>query len=296
MGACRQCPRNCDLDRLRGEIGFCGAPQEFLIARAALHPWEEPFLSGSRGSGTVFFCGCNLQCVFCQNREISRGRIGKSVTSHELTDLMLRLRDAGAHNINLVTPSHYAEQLIPVLEKLKPTLGIPVVYNCGGYEKVETLRRLDGLVDIYLPDFKYYSSALSEKYSGAADYFEVALKALAEMLRQRPKTVFDGEGMLQSGVVVRHLVLPGARSDSIALLKILAERFGKDAFLLSLMSQYTPEFASDCDDPALHRRLTTFEYESVLKTVEALGFEGCIQDRSSASASYTPDFYEKSFL
>ena len=296
MAACRQCPRNCDLDRSRGALGFCGAPQEFLVARAALHPWEEPFLSGTRGSGTIFFCGCNLQCVFCQNREISRGRVGKSITSDELADLMLRLRDAGAHNINLVTPSHYALQLIPVLEKLKPTLGIPVVYNCGGYEKVETLRQLEGLVDIYLPDFKYFSSELSKKYSGASDYFEVASEALAEMLRQRPETVFDGEGMLERGVVLRHLVLPGARGDSIALLNALAERFGTNAFLLSLMSQYTPEFASDCNYPELHRRLTTFEYESVLKRVEALGFEGCIQGRSSASSSYTPDFYEKSFL
>ena len=296
MAACRQCPRNCDLDRSRGALGFCGAPEDFLVARAALHPWEEPFLSGTRGSGTVFFCGCNLQCVFCQNREISRGRVGKKITSDELTAVMLRLRDAGAHNINLVTPSHYAEQLISVLERIKPTLGIPVVYNCGGYEKVETLRRLEGLVDVYLPDFKYFSSELSKKYSGASDYFEVASEALAEMLRQQPTPVFDGEEMLRSGVVVRHLVLPGARNDSITLLKLLAERFGKDAFLLSLMSQYTPEFADGCAYSELHRRVTTFEYESVLKTVEALGFEGCIQGRSSASSSYTPDFYEKSFL
>lgn len=296
MELCTQCPRGCKTDRVLGKLGFCGAPEAFLVARAALHPWEEPFLSGKRGSGTVFFCGCNLQCVFCQNREISRGKTGRTVTPHALADVMLRLRDAGAHNINLVTPSHYALQLIPVLEKLKPTLGIPVVYNCGGYEKVETLRRLEGLVDIYLPDFKYYSSELSGKYSGAPDYFEVVSEALAEMLRQQPKPTFDGEQMLTRGVVLRHLVLPGARGDSIALLNALAERFGSKAFLLSLMSQYTPEFASDCAYPALQRRLTTFEYESVLKKVEELGFEGCIQGRSSASASYTPDFYEQSFL
>lgn len=296
MEVCTQCPRNCKIDRSHGNVGFCGVPGELLVARAALHPWEEPFLSGTRGSGTIFFCGCNLQCVFCQNREISRGGAGQPITPDALADVMLRLRDAGAHNINLVTPSQYVLQLIPVLEKIKPTLGIPVVYNCGGYEKVEALRRLEGLVDIYLPDFKYLSSTLSKKYSGAPDYFEVALEALPEMLRQQPATVFDGDGMLLCGVVVRHLVLPGARGDSIALLTALAERFGTNAFLLSLMSQYTPEFAADCGYPELQRRLTTFEYESVLKKVEALGYEGCIQGRASASAAYTPDFYEKSFL
>ena len=296
MSNCTQCPRNCNLDRSQGALGFCGAPQELLIARAALHPWEEPFLSGTRGSGTIFFCGCNLQCVFCQNREISRGRIGKSITSDELIEVMLRLRDAGAHNINLVTPSHYALQLIPVLEQIKPTLGIPVVYKCGGYESVETLRRLEGLVDIYLPDFKYFSNELAEKYSGAADYFAVASEALSEMLRQCPSPAFDGEGMLMGGVVLRHLVLPGARGDSIKLLRCLAERFGNRAFLLSLMSQYTPEFAMDCSYPELHRRVTTFEYQSVVEEAGILGFEGCLQDRSSASASYTPDFYEKSIL
>jgi putative pyruvate formate lyase activating enzyme len=296
MEVCTQCRRNCKIDRSHGNVGFCGVPGELLVARAALHPWEEPFLSGTRGSGTIFFCGCNLQCVFCQNREISRGKTGKTITPDALADVMLRLRDAGAHNINLVTPSHYALQLIPVLERIKPTLGIPVVYNCGGYESVETLRKLEGLVDIYLPDFKYFDGELAQKYSGADDYCEIATSALAEMLRQCPSCNFDGEGMLLRGVAVRHLVLPGARSDSIKLLRFLAERFGSKAFLLSLMSQYTPDFAVDSPYPVLLRRVTTFEYESVLKEAEALGFEGCIQERSSASASYTPDFYEKSFL
>lgn len=296
MGNCEQCPRHCEIDRENGQIGFCGVPADFYVARASLHPWEEPFLSGKRGSGTIFFCGCNLQCVFCQNREISRGRTGKEISPEELADLMLRLRDAGAHNINLVTPSHYAMQLIPVLERVKPKLGIPVVYNCGGYERVETLRHLEGLVDIYLPDFKYFSSELAKKYSGAADYPGVATDALAEMMRQRPVPIFDGEGMLLGGVAVRHLVLPGARADSIQLLQYLAERFGSKSFLLSLMSQYTPDFAMDCPYSALRRKVTTFEYESVLREAETLGFDGCIQGRSSADSSYTPDFYEKSFL
>lgn len=296
MGVCAQCPRHCGIDRENGQIGFCGVPAGFRVARAALHPWEEPFISGKQGSGTVFFCGCNLQCVFCQNREISRGSAGKTIDADALVKLMLRLRDAGAHNINLVTPSHYAEQLVPVLKKVKPTLGIPVVYNCGGYENVETLCKLEGLVDIYLPDFKYYSAELARKYSGAADYFAVALEALGEMLRQRGAPTFDENGMLKSGVVVRHLVLPGARSDSFKVLHALAQRFGTEAFLLSLMSQYTPDFAMDCPYPELRRRLTTFEYQSVAREAEGLGFDGCLQSRSAADAAYTPDFYEESFL
>ena len=296
MGKCTQCPRQCGIDREGGQIGFCGVPAGFRVARAALHPWEEPFISGQKGSGTIFFCGCNLQCVFCQNREISRGGAGKTIGADALAKLMLRLRDAGAHNINLVTPSHYAEQLVPVLKKVKPILGIPVVYNCGGYEKVETLRKLEGLVDIYLPDFKYYSSELAQKYSGAADYFEVALEALGEMIRQCGAPVFDENGMLNRGVVVRHLVLPGARSDSLEVLNALAQRFGVRAFLLSLMSQYTPDFAMDCPYTELRRRLTTFEYQSVAGEAERLGFDGCLQSRSAADAAYTPDFYEESFL
>ena len=296
MGTCTQCPRHCDVDRESGQIGFGGVPMDFCVARVSLHPWEEPFLSGKKGSGTIFFCGCNLQCVFCQNREISRGGAGKTIDADALAKLMIRLRDAGAHNINLVTPSHYAEQLVPVLKKVKPTLGIPVVYNCGGYESVETLRLLEGLVDIYLPDFKYCSAELAQKYSGAADYFEVALEALGEMIRQCGAPVFDENGMLNRGVVVRHLVLPGARSDSFRVLNALAQRFGTRALLLSLMSQYTPDFAIDCPYTELRRRLTTFEYQSVAREAERLGFDGCLQSRSAADAAYTPDFYEESFL
>ena len=296
MSICVQCPRACGVNRTASCVGFCGVPNAFRIARASLHFWEEPFLSGKRGSGTVFFSGCNLQCVFCQNREISGGNLGKDLDAGALEDLFFRLRDAGAHNINLVTPSHYALQLEPVLKRVKDKLGIPIVYNCGGYERVETLRRLEGLIDIYLPDFKYYSSELSEKYSGAADYFAVASQALREMLQQTGKPRFDSDGMMKSGVIVRHLVLPGARQDSIKVLCALHEFFGTDSFLLSLMNQYTPDFAKQSPYPELHRRLTTFEYQSVLNKAEQLGFEGCIQGRDAADAAYTPDFYEQSFL
>ncbi len=296
MNNCIQCPRQCHVDRKNRQLGFCGVPADFYIARAALHPWEEPFLSGKRGSGTIFFCGCNLQCVFCQNREISRGAGGKLLSSDALSDLIFALRDAGAENINLVTPTQYAEQLIPVLRRVKPSLGIPIVYNCGGYEKVETLRLLEGLIDIYLPDFKYCDPSLAARYSGAPDYFEVARAALREMLRQCPRPKLDGEGMLTSGVAVRHLVLPGARQDSIRVLRALAQNFGTEALLLSLMSQYTPDFAIDCPYPPLHRKLTAFEYQSVADEAARLGFSGCLQSRSSADPTYTPDFYEQSFL
>lgn len=295
MELCRQCPRGCGVDRDR-TVGYCLAPRGFLVARAALHRWEEPEISGVRGSGTVFFCGCNLRCVYCQNREVSRAKLGHRLTADELIGVMLRLQEAGAHNINLVTPTQYVLSLAEVLKAVKPQLHIPVVYNCGGYESVESLRALEGLVDIYLPDFKYVDGTLAKKYSGASDYCEVATAALAEMLRQTGSPALDSEGMLLRGTVVRHLVLPSARADSIAVLKHLADTFGTAGYRLSLMSQYTPAFAKDTPYRELHRRVTTFEYERVAQEAIRLGFEGNLQARTSADAAYTPDFYEKSFL
>ena len=289
---CMQCPRLCGVDRAAGELGFCGVPWEFLVARAALHKWEEPSISGKNGSGTIFFSGCNLRCVFCQNYEVSHEALGEKVDEDRLLALMLRLQDEGAHNINLVTPTPYAHRLVEVLQRAKPQLQIPVVYNCGGYERVETLRELDGLVDVYLPDFKYCDPTLAQEFSGAGNYFEVALAALSEMLRQVGKPRLDGEGMLLGGVIVRHLVLPGHRLDSVAVLQALAERFGSDAFLLSLMSQYTPAFAARAPYKELHRRVTSFEYEAVLAEVERLGFDGYFQSRTSASEAFTPDFHD----
>ncbi|MBQ9759802.1 MAG: radical SAM protein [Clostridia bacterium] len=292
---CDQCPRACGADRER-TVGYCGVPWEFHVARAALHPWEEPQISGTRGSGTVFFCGCNLRCVYCQNRAVSRAELGRRLDAEQLLDVMLRLEAAGAHNINLVTPTQYAQQLVPVLERAKQCLHIPIVYNCGGYEGVDALRCLEGLVDIYLPDFKYVSTELSARYSGAQDYCEVATRALAEMLRQTGAPIIGADGIMTRGVIVRHLVLPSARKDSVAVLRHLAERFGTDAFLLSLMSQYTPAFAVDTPYRELHRRVTTFEYESVANEAIGLGFSGNLQARTSANAEYTPDFREESFL
>lgn len=289
---CVQCPRTCGADRTDGKVGFCGVPWDFFVARAALHQWEEPSISGKNGSGTVFFSGCNLRCAFCQNREVSHNALGKRVSEDELIDLFLDLQERGAHNINLVTPTPYAEQLVPVLRRVKPRLRIPVVYNCGGYERVETLQRLNGLVDIYLPDFKYADTALAKRYSLAEDYPTVALAAISQMLQQTGVPQLDADGMLLRGTVVRHLVLPAARKDSITALRLLAERFGTSAFLLSLMSQYTPDFALGSPYRELHRRVTSFEYDSVLREAIRLGFDGYLQSRTSASAAYTPKFEE----
>ncbi len=294
--ACRQCPRKCNIDRTE-TVGFCGMPQELRVARVALHPWEEPILCRGKGSGTVFFCGCSLRCVFCQNRDISHGgTAGRAVSPEELGELFLKLQEMGACNINLVTPSHYAEALVPILRAVRPRLQIPVIYNCGGYESVEALRALEGLIDIYLPDAKYFDPMLSARYSAAPDYYRVLRLALREMLRQVGELQYGKEGELLRGVLVRHLVLPGCRRDSIALLEALAEEFGSSAFLLSLMSQYTPDFADPAADKSLHRRLTEFEYRSVLETVDRLGFSGFMQGRASSNADYTPSFSEKSLL
>lgn len=290
MNTCNICPRRCRVDRAAGQLGFCGVPDTFRIARIAPHMWEEPPISGERGSGTVFFSGCSLRCVFCQNRTISREGRGDSMTDDELITRILALQEEGVHNINLVTPTHYAARLRPLLERLRPQLRIPVIYNCGGYEDVEALRSLEGLIDIYLPDFKYISSELSKNYSGAEDYASVARMALSEMFRQVGPVRFDENGMMARGMIVRHLVLPGCRKDSMDVLRELAALLPVGDIRLSLMCQYTPDFALDCPYPNLHRKLTSFEYTSVLRVADELGFDGYRQSPESVGAQYTPDF------
>ena len=284
---CTLCPRACGVDRSKN-TGFCGQTDALRVARAALHHWEEPPISGTRGSGTVFFSGCTLGCVFCQNKEISRGGTGKAITPDRLAQIFLELRDAGAHNINLVTPTHFWPQIRIALERVKPQLGIPVVCNCGGYETVETVRSLAGLVDIWLPDCKYVDSALSGRYSAAPDYFEYAAPAIREMHRQQPELVYDEHGILQRGLIVRHLVLPGAWRESIAVLDFLAQ-FPKGSLLVSLMAQYTPvPGLESC--PEIDRRITTFEYNKVLEHLRQLELPGFCQDRRAAKEEYTPPF------
>jgi len=291
MEKCTLCPRLCEIDRSAGKVGFCGQDATVRIARAALHPFEEPPISGTRGSGTVFFVGCSLRCVFCQNQVISRAeRVGRAVSPEALAEVFFDLEAKGAHNINLVTATHFADGVIAALALARPRLSIPVVYNTSGYERVETLRRLEGLVDIYLPDFKYISPELSTRYSAAPDYAQVASAALVEMFRQVGRYDMGEDGLMRRGMIVRHLVLPKGRADSMAVLDRLAELLPPSDILLSLMSQYTPEFAMSAPYPELHRRLTTFEYRSVVDHAAALGFDGFTQEKSSATASYTPDF------
>ncbi|MDO4458695.1 MAG: radical SAM protein [Clostridia bacterium] len=248
--------------------------------------WEEPPISGKNGSGTIFFTGCNLRCIFCQNHDISTGdNMGKEVTPEELNEMFFELIEQGAHNINLVTPTHYADKIAEALRIRK--LPVPVVYNCGGYESVETLRMFEGLVDIWLPDFKYAEDKLGESLSKVNNYSSVAEAALTEMLRQQPQNVFDENGMMLKGVIVRHLILPLHTKNSIAVLETMAEKF--PGVLVSLMAQYTPikEFE---DFPELNRGITKREYDKVLDKMDELGIDGFVQDRTAKGEKFIPDF------
>ncbi len=289
---CTLCPRKCRADRDNGERGFCGETAQLTAARASLHLWEEPCISGTRGSGAVFFSGCVLRCVFCQNYDISSRGVGKPITVERLCGIFLELQAQGAHNINLVNPTHFTPQVIRALETAKRRgLSLPVVWNSGGYELPETLRLLEGLVDVYLPDVKYYSNELARRLSSAPDYFETAMAALDEMLRQTGAPVFSPEGLLLKGVVVRHLVLPWEYRDSIEVITRLGRRFG-GKILFSLMSQYTP-FGRVKTDPAfsrMNRRITTFEYRKALDAALEAGLTGYMQEKSSAKEEYTPEF------
>ncbi len=288
FASCRLCPRKCGADRTKGK-GFCGGRLEIKAAKAYLHMWEEPCISGTNGSGTVFFSGCGLKCVFCQNYKISAENFGREISGERLGEIFLELQEKGAHNINLVSPTHYVPQIISVLDRVKPQLKIPVVYNSGGYELTETLKMLEGYVDIYLPDFKYYDNALAAKYSSAPDYFERACAAVEEMLRQVGKARLGENGLLEKGVVIRHLTLPNCRHDSVRVLETIAERFGTEDILLSLMSQYTPFYRS-YEFKELSRRISTFEYNFVADKAAEMGFKGYMQEKSSAKEEYTPEF------
>lgn len=288
---CRLCPRGCGVNRYE-RTGFCGMGAELRVARAALHFWEEPCISGKRGSGAVFFSGCVLRCCYCQNYEISSGGFGRELSVRQLADVFLRLADEGAENINLVTPTQFLPGILRALDLIRHRLSVPVVLNCGGYERAETIRGLRGYVDIYLPDLKYKSSALSRAYSGAADYFPRAMEAIAEMVDQCGTADADvppeGE-TLRRGVIVRHMVLPSCRKDSIALLQEMDRSLPKHRYLLSLMSQYTPCYRAKTLKE-LNRRLTSYEYGTVLREAQRLAFRGYMQEKSSAKEEYTPPF------
>lgn len=282
---CNQCPRRCNVDR-ENALGYCKAPNAYKLARASLHFWEEPCISGKSGSGAVFFSGCNLGCVFCQNYEISHKCKGVEVSEERLIKIFEHLVDEGANNINLVNPTHYAVQLAHTLKKYKPP--VPVVYNTSGYDSVDTLKLLDGLVDIYLPDFKYIRNDKALRYSRAEDYPQFAMPALTEMKRQVGNDVFDENGIMKRGMIIRHLVLPGNTNSAIQALDYLAENFG-DTYI-SVMAQYVP-----CTDLSeykeINRKITKREYDKVVNHILELGLEKVfLQKLESATEDYIPDF------
>lgn len=280
---CELCPRRCGVDRTAGEVGFCGCPDGALVAKTMLHHWEEPALALSGGSGAVFFGGCTLGCAYCQNRAISGGAVGQRMDSRQLRQAMEDLIAQGAENIDLVTPTHFLPTVLPALE---PKLPVPVVYNCGGYERVETLRRLAGKVDIYLPDLKYADDALAFRLSGARDYFRVATAAIREMFAQVGPVVWEGERVVK-GVIVRHLILPGQVGNSLKVLDWLGDTFAPGEVLVSLMRQYTPMPGMQ---PPFDRMITDEEYDAVLSWMMLDDLEGFVQEKTAADAAFIPDF------
>lgn len=288
MKNCSLCPRECNADRTLSK-GYCGATDKIKIARASLHLWEEPCISGEKGSGTVFFSGCPLKCCFCQNYKISDEAYGKEISEERLSEIFLELQEKGANNINLVTASPYVPMIIKSLDMIKHKLNIPVLYNSGGYEKVETLRMLKGYIDIYLPDMKYMDCEIAEKYSSAKDYPDIAKKALDEMFSQVGKPVFDDNGIMKKGMIIRHLTLPNNSRDTENVLRYIAENFPEKEVLISLMSQYTPCHKA-FSYKEISRKISTLEYNKALDLAVSLGLTGFMQERSSAKEEYTPPF------
>ena len=291
ISVCTLCPRECKVSRTEGKTGFCGvAGEEVYLARAALHMWEEPCISGEEGSGTVFFSGCPLRCVYCQNYNIANANTGKAVTRERLAEIFLELQEKGANNINLVTPTHYTPEIVWAVQRAREQgLTLPIVYNCSGYEKVETLRMLDGIVDIYLTDFKYMEKEMAKKYSRAEDYPEIAKAALMEMVRQTGVASFSADGMMKKGVIVRHLLLPGYLNNAKAVVQYVYETYG-DTVFLSLMNQYTPLPQVE-KYPEINRRVTEEEYEEIVDYAIEIGVEnGFVQEGETAEESFIPEF------
>ena len=286
---CNICPRECGADR-ETENGICGCGEKIHISRAAPHFWEEPPISHKNGSGTVFFAGCNLKCVFCQNGEISRCETGKKITADRLYEIFWELKALGVHNINLVTPTHYTEQIIPVLKKAKTEgFPLPIVWNSGGYDKAETIKQLEGLVDIYLPDLKYIRPDSALRYSGAKDYFEHACAAIDEMVKQRGNAVIH-RGTMRRGVIVRHLILPGHTEESKEIIKYLHARYGNSIYI-SIMNQYTPMERVKNTHPEIYRTVTEAEYDEVVEFAKLIGVENAfVQDGDTAKESFIPPF------
>lgn len=292
LNACELCPRACKVNRLKGELGFCKAGEKVKIARVGLHHWEEPCLSGERGSGTVFFSHCTLKCVFCQNHEISTGGAGIEISIQELAEHFLRLEKEGAHNVNLVTPTHYVLQIIEALKLAKQNgLSLPIVYNSSGYESIQAIKMLEGYIDIYLPDFKYFNDKFAAKYSKASGYANYAKEAIDEMVRQAGVPVFNAEGIMLKGVIVRHLMLPGLLFDSKKIVQYLYEKYNDDVFI-SIMNQFTP-LSIVKDYPELNKKLNYKHYDFITDYALKIGVKnGFIQEGETASESFIPKFNE----
>lgn len=290
LKSCNLCPRNCKVDRLNNKIGFCKATDKLKVARAALHFWEEPCISGEKGSGTVFFSNCTLRCVFCQNNDISQCSSGKEISIERLSEIFLELQDKGALNINLVTPTHYVPQIIEALKIAKNNgLIIPIVYNSSGYENVETIKLLKGYIDVYLPDLKYYDNKYSIKYSNAKDYFNYAIKAIEEMVKQVGDIKFDENGIIQKGVIVRHLLLPGLLFDSKKVLDALYNKF-QNKIYISIMNQYTP-LDHVKSYPEINKKISEKYYNTIIDYAVSIGIEnGFIQEEGTAKESFIPSF------
>ncbi|MDP4091068.1 MAG: radical SAM protein [Bacillota bacterium] len=290
LESCNLCPRKCGVNRLRGEKGFCGAGVEVKVSRAALHHWEEPCVSGTAGSGTVFFSNCNLKCVFCQNSDISQCDTGKNISNDRLADIFLELQDKGALNINLVTPTHYVPQIMEAIDTARNKgLGLPVLYNCSGYETIETIKALSGYIDVYLPDIKYFSSKYSMKYSNAPDYFKYASEAVKEMVEQVGTPTFDENGTIRRGVIIRHMMLPGLLFDSKKIMDFIYGTFGDEVFI-SIMNQYTPNHRSHLY-PEIDRPLKAEHYKSLIDYALSIGVKnGFIQEEGTSSKVFIPPF------
>lgn len=286
---CRLCPRKCNVDRNISH-GYCNQ-SSFKVARASLHKWEEPIISGTRGSGTIFFSGCNLKCAYCQNFEVSRGK-GKDLSAKELADVFKKFEDLGAHNINLVTPTHFTDDIIEACEIYKPN--IPIVYNCGGYESVETLEKLKNIVDIFIPDFKYSDNALAKRYSNCEDYFEVCANAILKMRQLRPKDVIQ-DGIMKNGMIIRHLVLPNAIDNTKGVLNWISNNMPKDTYV-SLMCQYVP-YGNANKFSEINRKLKPLEYKIAMRHALKSGLDNTfVQSIESANENFIPDFDIKSLI
>ena len=290
LESCNLCPRNCGVNRLNGNRGFCGASDKIRVARAALHYWEEPCISGEDGSGTVFFSHCTLKCVFCQNYDISQCEYGKEITTERLAEIFIELQEKGALNINLVTPTHDVVQIIVAIKQSrKHGLNLPIIYNSSGYEKVETIKLLKGYIDVYLPDLKYFNNKYSTKYSKAINYFQFAKEAIDEMVDQAGEVKFDENGIVQKGVIIRHLMLPGLLFDSKKIIDYIYNKYGNKVYI-SVMNQYTP-LENVKDYPEINKRLNSKHYDAMIDYAVSIGVEnGFIQEEGTDKESFIPLF------